>query len=80
MFYFNVHHIRNFGQFDSWRKFSRYCGLEPYEHQPGSSLRKRKQCHWIDDRKMKSLLSRASLSAIRYDPELREYYKKKVKE
>ncbi|MEM9078828.1 MAG: IS110 family transposase [Bacteroidota bacterium] len=75
-----LYHTQNFQQFDSWRKFSSYCGLAPYEHQSGSSLRKRKRCHWIGDRKMKSLLSMASISAIQHDPELRSYYKRKIAE
>lgn len=75
-----LYHTQNFQQFDSWRKFSSYCGLAPYEHQSGSSLRKRKQCHWIGDRKMKTLLSMAGISAIQHDPELRAYYKRKIAE
>lgn len=75
-----LYHTQNFRRFDSWRKFSSYCGLAPYEHQSGSSLRKRKQCHWIGDRKMKTLLSMAGISAIQHDPELRAYYKRKITE
>ena len=75
-----LYHTQNFRQFDSWRKFSSYCGLAPYDHQSGSSLRKRKQCHWIGDRKMKTLLSMAGISAIQHDPELRAYYKRKIAE
>lgn len=75
-----LYHTQNFRRFDSWRKFSSYCGLAPYEHQSGSSLRKRKQCHWIGDRKMKILLSMAGISAIQHDPELRAYYKRKIAE
>lgn len=75
-----LYHTQNFRRFDSWRKFSSYCGLAPYEHQSGSSLRKRKQCHWIGDRKMKTLLSMAGISAIQHDPELRAYYKRKIAE
>ena len=73
-----LYHTQNFRRFDSWRKFSSYCGLAPYEHRSGSSLRKRKQCHWIGDRKMKTLLSMAGISAIQHDPELRAYYKRKI--
>ena len=34
----------------------------------------------MSDRKMKSLLSMASVSAIQHDGELREYYQRKVAE
>jgi transposase len=36
--------------------------------------------HYLGDRKMKSLLSMASISAIQNDSELRVYYKRKLAE
>jgi len=75
-----LYHTENFKRFSSWRKFSSYCGLAPYEYSSGTSIHRRKKCHYLGDRKMKSLLSMASISAIQHDPELRLYYKRKVKE
>jgi len=75
-----LYHTENFKRFESWRQFSSYCGLAPYEYQSGISLHRRKKCHYLGDRKMKSLLSMASISAIQHDPELRIYYKRKVAE
>jgi len=75
-----LYHTENFKRFDTWRQFSSYCGLAPYEYSSGTSIHRRKQCHYLGDRKMKSLLSMASISAIQHDPELRIYYKRKVEE
>ncbi|MGB6153537.1 MAG: IS110 family transposase [Pricia sp.] len=75
-----IYHTCNFTRFDSWRAFSSYCGTAPFEHRSGTSIYRRKQCHYLGDRKMKSLLSMASVSAIQHDSELRLYYKRKLAE
>ncbi len=75
-----IYHTGNFTRFDSWRAFSSYCGTAPFEHRSGTSIHRRKQCHYLGDRKMKSLLSMASVSAIQHDMELRLYYKRKLAE
>lgn len=75
-----IYHTANFTRFRSWRAFSSYCGTAPFEHSSGTSVHRRKQCHYLGDRKMKSLLSMASVSAIQHDSELRLYYKRKVAE
>ncbi|PZW42341.1 transposase [Mesonia algae] len=75
-----IYHTGNFTRFDNWRAFSSYCGTAPFEHRSGTSIHRRKQCHYLGDRKMKSLLSMASVSAIQHDSELRLYYNKKLAE
>lgn len=75
-----LYHTSNFNRFDSWRQFSSYCGVAPFEHSSGTSIRRRNRTHHIGDRKMKTLLTLASVSAIQCDKELKHYYKKKVAE
>lgn len=75
-----IYHTGNFTRFDTWRAFSSYCGTAPFEHQSGTSIHRRKRCHYLGDRKMKSLLSMATVSAIQHDSELRLYYKRKLAE
>jgi len=73
-------HTNNFTRFDSWRQFSSYCGVAPFAHSSGTSIRRKNRIHHIGDRKMKTLLTLASVSAIQCDKELKHYYKKKVAE
>lgn len=75
-----LYHTSNFKRFDNWRQFSSYCGTAPFAYSSGTSIKRGNRCHKIGDRKMKSLLSMASISAIQHDSELRLYYKKKVAE
>ena len=73
-------HTHNFSRFESWRQFSAYCGLVPYPYQSGTSIHGRRKIHSISDKKMKSLLSMSSISAIQHDSELKMYYHKRVEE
>ncbi len=75
-----LYHTSNFMTFTNWRSFSSYCGIAPFEHSSGSSVKRRKQCHYLGDRKMKTLLSMAAVSAIQSDTELKNYYHRKLKE
>lgn len=75
-----LYHTNNFKRFESWRQFSSYCGVAPFEHSSGTSIRRRNRIHSIGDRKMKTLLTLASVSAIQCDKELKQYYKKKLAE
>ena len=73
-------HTRNFTTFKTSRQFASYCGVAPFERSSGTSLRSTSRTHHICDRKLKSLLTMASISAIRSDPELRDYFLRKVEE
>tara|TARA_R110002072_G_scaffold73093_1_gene174339 strand:- start:227 stop:1228 length:1002 start_codon:yes stop_codon:yes gene_type:complete len=73
-------HTHNYTRFETWRQFSAYCGLVPYENSSGTSIKLRPRTHSISDRAMKSLLSLCALSAIRCDAELKAYYQKRVEE
>ena len=75
-----IYHTSNFTRFDSWRQFSSYCGVAPFEHSSGTSIRRKNKIHHIGDRKMKTLLTLASVIAIQCDKELKHYYKKKLAE
>jgi transposase len=75
-----IYHTGNFTRFASWRAFSSYCGTAPFKHESGTSIHRRKQCHYLGDRKMKSFLSMASISAIQHDSKLRFYYNRKLAE
>lgn len=71
---------KGFKAFTSSRKFACYAGVAPFEYSSGSSVRGRTKVSNMADKKMKSLLQMCALSAIKYDPQLKEYYKSKKKE
>jgi len=65
---------KGFSSFDNWRKFACYCGVAPFEFSSGSSVRGKTKVNHMADKKMKSLLQMCVLTAIKYDPQLKEYY------
>jgi len=75
-FYMLVH-TNNFTSFDNPRKFNCYCGLAPFEHSSGSSIKKKTKTSNLRNKKMKSLLFNGANSAVRGDLELKSYYKRK---
>lgn len=62
------------------RKMACYCGVVPFDHQSGTSIRYRPRVSLFADKKMKSLLHLAAMSAIRLNNQLRIYYLRKVEE
>ena len=62
------------------RKMACYCGIAPFDHQSGTSIRKQPKVSIYADKSMKSILHLAAMSAIRFDNKLRTYYLRKVAE
>jgi transposase len=71
---------KGFKAFTSSRKFACYAGVAPFEFSSGSSVRGRTKVNHMADKKMKSLLQMCALSAIKYDPQMKEYYLNKKEE
>ena len=70
----------NFTRFDNVRKLICYCGVAPFEHSSGSSIRAKVRVSHLANKKLKSLLTMAAISAIQHDPELKAKYEQKLKE
>ena len=70
----------NFQSISDPRKMACYCGVVPFEHQSGTSVRRKKRVSLYADKSLKSLLHLAAMSAIRLDNDLRDYYLRKVEE
>ena len=70
----------NFTCFDNHRKFACYCGVAPFENSSGTSIRGKTKTSPLANRKIKSLLTMAAISAIQHDPELKEKYQQKLKQ
>jgi transposase len=70
----------NFTRFADVRKLICYCGMAPFEHSSGSSIRGKTRVSHLANKKLKSLLTMAAISAVQHDPELKAKYEQKLKE
>lgn len=70
----------NFQRFDDPRKFACYCGVAPFEHTSGISIRGKTQTSPLANKEVKVYLTRAAITAITWDPQMKAYYKRKVSE
>ena len=68
----------NFTRFNSARKFACYSGVAPFKNESGSSIRGRTKTSYLANRKIKSLLTMAAISAINHQAELKAKYEKKL--
>ena len=69
---------RNFKGITEARKFACYCGVVPFKNESGTSIRKGTRISYYGHKGLKRLLNFGALNAIKYDPQLKEYYQKKV--
>lgn len=68
----------NFKRFANSRKFACYCGIAPFEHTSGTSIRGKTRVNHMADKSMKTLLDLAAKAAIRCDPEIRAFFDKRT--
>lgn len=71
---------KGFTAFNNWRQFACYSGVAPFEYSSGSSIKGKTKVNHMADKKMKSLLQMCAITAIKYYPQLKEYYLKKKEE
>jgi len=60
------------------RKLACFAGVAPFQHESGTSIRRRPRVSTMADKKLKTVLHMAAMRAVRVDPELMAYYEKKV--
>lgn len=70
----------NFSGFENGRKYACYSGIAPFEHSSGTSIKGKTRVSNLANKKMKSLLSNGANSAYKWDPELKNYYARKINE
>lgn len=71
---------RNFTAFERDRQLMCYCGVAPFEHSSGTSVRGRTRVSPIANKPMKTSLTMSACSAVQHDPQLRAKYEQKLKE
>lgn len=70
----------NFQGISDPRSFACYCGVAPFEHTSGTSIRGATKVSPYANKRMKSHLTNAARSAVIYDMEINKYYKRKKEE
>jgi transposase len=55
-----------------------YAGVAPFPYTSGISIKGKTKVSSLANMRLKSLLSACAVSAIRYDPEMRIYYKRRT--
>ena len=73
-------HTNGFTQMNDVRKLACYCGVAPFEYSSGSSIRGKTKVHFMANKKLKSNLHMASLTAIKLDDDIKRYYERKCAE
>lgn len=69
-----------FTMYSTPRQLACYCGVVPFEHTSGKSVRSKPKVHHMANKKMKKQLHLCAMSAVAYDPEMKQYYTRKVEE
>lgn len=67
-----------FTAFKTWRKFASYCGIAPFPHQSGTSIRGKTKVSRLAQKEGKTLLSLCATTAIQYNPEIKTFYERRV--
>lgn len=73
-------YTKGFTVLNETRKLACYCGVAPFEYSSGTSIRGKTKVHFMANRKLKCNLHMASLSAIKLDVDLKNYYERKIAE
>lgn len=70
----------NFAGKVSGKQLACYAGVVPFSDTSGTSLKGRNKVHKMANKELKTLLHMCALSTIKYYPEFRNYYDRKIEE
>ena len=73
-------YTKMFTKFKNNRQLACYCGVAPFEHSSGSSVRGKTGVSKFANSDLKSTLHMATISSVQHNPDLKAYYERKVKE
>jgi transposase len=75
---FMICFTNEFSMYTNPKQLACYCGVAPFEHSSGSSIRGRTRVSHMANKVLKRMLHMGAMSVISRDPELRDYYQRKV--
>lgn len=70
----------NFTKFDNAKRYASYCGIAPFEHSSGTSIRGRTRVSKMSSKELRVSITQASLSASVHDKQTKRYYDRKLAE
>jgi transposase len=75
---FFIAYTDNFTKFKSARQFASYCGIAPFENSSGTSVRGKTRLSQLANKQLKSILDLCAKSCIRYNPEMKQFYERRL--
>lgn len=72
-----IAYTENFKRFMNGRKFGSYCGVVPFDHSSGKSIKGKNRVNHLANKEIKAALSMAARAAMAYDPEMKLYYQRR---
>ena len=75
-----LYFTNEFTFYTNGKQLACYCGVAPFEHTSGSSIRGRTRVSHFANKKLKKLLHLVAMSTITRNKELADYYQRKVLE
>ncbi|MEG5073119.1 transposase [Microcoleus sp. B3-D2] len=73
-----IAYTQAFTLFKTHRQFACYAGVAPFEYSSGSSVRGRTKVSNLANKRLKTALNMAALTAKKFDLQLKQYYESKV--
>ena len=73
-------YTHNFTRFDNAKQLATYCGVDPFGHDSGTSIKGKPKVHNMANKILKTSLHMCSVSSIRHNPEMKQYMERKVAE
>lgn len=73
-----IAYTENFECFVDARKYGAYCGVVPYDHTSGKSIKGKSRVSHMANKSIKSDLSMAARASINHDPEMKQYYERRI--
>ena len=75
-----IAYTQAFTLFKNHRQFACFAGIAPFEYSSGSSVKGKTKISHLANKKIKTILSMAALSGKKYDPQMKQYFIKKLKQ
>ena len=73
-----IAYTENFERFCDGRKYGAYCGVVPYDHLSGKSIKGKSRVSHMANKMIKSDLDMAASASVAHDPEMKQYYQRRV--